>query len=188
MPMLTLKVKQRYVVWYNEVTLFLTHSSPPNSHSHQISPWYPIIYIFCVNIHSGPCKDGDIQLAGYSTFGRLEICMNRTWGKLCGKTATHKVASVVCRQLGWSPQGEKHSFVCHCNAVHTSTTEWLSLICAGAILRRTRFSLGSLDYFIANANCTGDEHSLFNCSYVTVNSGRYCDGFEAGVICQGKTK
>ena len=59
---------------------------------------------------------------------------------------------------------------------------------AGAILRRTTFSLGSLDYFIANANCTGDEHSLFNCSYITMNSGRYCDGFEAGVICQGKTK
>ena len=137
-----------------------------------------------VNIHSGPCRDGDIQLAGYSSFGRLEICMNHTWGKLCGKTATHKVASVVCRQLGWSPQGEKYSSRSH----HYYWVIASNLPYAGAILRQTTFSLGSLDYFIANANCTGEEHNLFNCSDITVNSGHYCDGFEAGVVCQGKTK
>ena len=73
------------------------------------------------------------------------------------------------------------------NAVSTTSDRVYNLTYAGAILRRTTSSLRSLDYVIANANCTGDEHSLFNCSYIAVNSGHNCDGFEAGVICQGKT-
>ena len=52
-------------------------------------------------------------------------------------------------------------------------------------MRRSAYPLNSLDYFIATANCTGDEENIFNCSYSLINSGHTCR-YEAGVICQGK--
>ena len=55
-----------------------------------------------------PCRDGEVQLAGstrYSHFGRVEVCINATWGKICGINTTHRDASVICRQLGYSPHG-----------------------------------------------------------------------------------
>lgn len=58
--------------------------------------------------HAAPCRDGQVQLVGdrsYRNFGRVEVCINRTWSKLCGLNATYKDASVICRQLGLSPQG-----------------------------------------------------------------------------------
>ena len=64
-----------------------------------------------------PCQDGKVQLAGnsmYSNFGRLEICINGTWGKVCGVNATNKDASVVCRQLGLSPHGNS---ILYCSIV-----------------------------------------------------------------------
>ena len=52
-------------------------------------------------------------------------------------------------------------------------------------MRQSRYSLRSLDYFIADLNCTGDEDSLFNCSFSTMNSAHTCS-FETGVVCQGR--
>ena len=51
-------------------------------------------------------------------------------------------------------------------------------------MRRSVYHLSSLDYFIATANCSGDEDSIFDCSHTLMNSGHTC-GYEAGVICQG---
>ena len=53
------------------------------------------------------CKHGDIRLAGtsYSTIGRVEVCHNGTWGTICSNSFDDKDASVVCRQLGYSPYG-----------------------------------------------------------------------------------
>lgn len=59
-------------------------------------------------------------------------------------------------------------------------------VLTGAILRQTAYqSQSNLNYFIANANCTGDEENLLNCSYSIMNTGLSCN-FEAGVVCQGK--
>ena len=52
-------------------------------------------------------------------------------------------------------------------------------------MRRSVYRLSSLDYFIATANCSGDEDNIFNCSHTLMNSGLTC-GYEAGVICQGE--
>lgn len=64
-----------------------------------------------ISLYTAPCVDGAVQLIGdsrYNGFGRLEVCINSTWGAVCGQRGTHMDASVVCRQLGFSPHGKLH--------------------------------------------------------------------------------
>ena len=61
------------------------------------------------------CQDGDIRLAGgsYNNVGRIDLCVSGTWGTICGNNFDSKDASVVCRQLGYSPYGKLlHIFIC----------------------------------------------------------------------------
>ena len=62
---------------------------------------YGIVYI-------AKCKHGDIRLAGtsYSTIGRVEVCLNGTWGTVCSNSFDDVDASVVCKHLGYSPYGD----------------------------------------------------------------------------------
>ena len=58
--------------------------------------------------------DGDIRLGDNQlTRGRIEVCVNGTWGTICDDQWTDKDAAVVCGQLGYSKLGE-HDAVLHC--------------------------------------------------------------------------
>ena len=50
------------------------------------------------------CTTGVVRLAGSSlTYeGRIEICVNNTWGTVCDYGFDSSDARVVCRQLGYS--------------------------------------------------------------------------------------
>lgn len=50
------------------------------------------------------CKDGEVRLIGGgsdSTVGRVEICLNKTWGMVCDESWDETDARVVCSQLGY---------------------------------------------------------------------------------------
>ena len=50
------------------------------------------------------CNDGDMRLLGGETEaeGRVEMCINGTWGTICINKWTNKDTAVVCRYLGFS--------------------------------------------------------------------------------------
>ena len=63
-----------------------------------------------VDIHllqTAPCIAGQLRLAGgnIANEGRVEICLDNTWGTVCYGSWGKVDATVVCRQLGYSAQG-----------------------------------------------------------------------------------
>ena len=59
-------------------------------------------------LHTAPCADGQLRLAGGNipNEGRVEICMKNVWGTVCAVSWGSVDATVVCRQLNYSANGQ----------------------------------------------------------------------------------
>ena len=62
-----------------------------------------LTYLASVN-----CTNGEVQLRGGRNprVGRVEICINNTWGTICDTLWDNHDAQVACRQLGFPSIGE----------------------------------------------------------------------------------
>ena len=58
-------------------------------------------------MYSTACIYGDVRLVGgsYPFEGRVEVCINDTWGTVCDDVWDSNDATVVCRQMGYAHAG-----------------------------------------------------------------------------------
>ena len=54
------------------------------------------------------CTDGDVRLVNGSTAmeGRIEVCINNTYGTVCDDFFDSNEATIVCSQLGFTSGGK----------------------------------------------------------------------------------
>ena len=106
------------------------------------------------------CISGSIRLVGGSNRyeGRVEVCVNNTWGTVCDDSWDAVDAEVVCRQLGYP-------------------------INSTAAIHNAYFGQGSGSIYMDDVSCAGTESSLFSCSYT---SNHHCGHYEDASVRCGK--
>ena len=64
---------------------------------------YVAIYFFLISEFPPSCVTGELRLVGPTELeGRIEICVNETWGRICDDSFDEYDATVACSQLGLS--------------------------------------------------------------------------------------
>ena len=114
--------------------------------------------------------------------GRVEICINGSYGTICDDFWDNEDASVVCRQLGFSPHG---TYTCTCTEMPFKAQNHQCFHFPGAIaIAGGVFREENLPTLLGSVNCTGNEVSLLECQH---NVETVCaNTADSGVICQGE--
>ncbi len=119
------------------------------------------------------CNHGAIRLIGGSVVseGRVEVCVNETWGTVCDDAFGVQDAGVVCRVLGYSqfstfcnnfpPPISYHSCI-----VYTS----LSLTSDATALGNAFFGQGTGPIVLDDVACLGTETNILSCPFDPVTT------------------
>ena len=126
------------------------------------------------------CSDGDLRLVNSTSDGegRVELCVNNTYGSICADFWDEVDAQVVCGQLGFLRNGQDTLKLCSykCLTSELSTGSQPS--------RFDDVGDSDVDIFLSTVHCDGTEARLIACSS-TANGN--CNNNElAGVKCEGK--
>ncbi len=108
------------------------------------------------------CEYGDLRLVSGATEleGRVEICINETWGTVCDGGWSTFDAIVACRQLGYSPTG-------------------------AVPLYNAAFGPGAGRIWIDDILCNSRESRLIDCPNGGIGTIDFCNGHndDAGLRC-----
>ena len=127
------------------------------------------------------CENGTVRLYSerdsyFRRYGRVQVCINNTWGTVCDKTWDDNDASVVCRMLGYSPYGKTSAL---------RLVSYYNIITGAAALTR-RFQESVWPMYIRELNCTGSEDSIWSCPHNN-NARSGCTAYaDASVVCECK--
>ena len=65
------------------------------------------VFVSIPNAENTSCEEGEVRLRdGFGdSNGRVEYCRDRIWGSVCSEGWDDNDARVLCRQLGYNPDG-----------------------------------------------------------------------------------
>ena len=119
---------------------------------------------------SADCNHGDIRLVGGNSplEGRLEFCIGKAWGSVCGNIFSEQDARVVCRQL------------------NSSSAQLL--VQANGNVSEGAFGPGEGPLFLDEVTCnTGEEQRLEECGAQPIITQECSHARDVGVVCQGES-
>ena len=114
------------------------------------------------------------------TRGRVEVCVGGIYGTVCNDFWDYEDASVVCRQLRFSPNGNALGIRSICELITNNIFLNVGAVSTGA---DEYFSEGLSPAILTNVNCFGMESFILSCNYTYDIRGHICG--TAGVVCQG---
>ena len=121
----------------------------------------PNFKIAHILLHAVPFQQVRLSDGSSANEGRVEILHNEEWGTVCDNDFDSSAAAVVCRQLGFPPEGAQY----FPGGVYPSGT--------GPIL---------LDH----VQCNGMETELVDCSHDGIGTASCSHSNDVGVECQGE--
>ena len=137
---------------------------------------YSSVQVAVIIYSLAPCTHGDIRLGDDAVLrGRVEVCINGTWGTICDHHWTQQEASVACSHLGYSPYGIHYICLCYV---------WNLILYLGAMATTNLFLNYVWPIGLFDLRCSGNETKILDCTYKKTNGGQNCgERNDASVFC-----
>ena len=136
-------------------------------------------------VRGNSCTDGAARIVNgnRNNTGRIEVCNYGIWGSVCDSNWNSTAAAVACVQSGL--RNGLGIPIQHVVSLHLMNFNFrCNNLIAGAIPRfNAIYGPGKGPIWLPQLACTGDERSLFNCSYDPLETLQCSHFNDAGVEC-----